>query len=225
MQGWAGYFRPAIAKNVFGMLDNFTWWRVIRMLRERHHWRWKYVGRRAIPASRPGPTQRGDPLRIKWISQTSSSGFRRSVSLVRWLPIVTESRAHLPACLQLNGKARRGHKPAGPQPHPRTRQPGPATRPPRPGAVRPSPGRGHGAQLRRGPSLCMRGRARSMSSGSPRRIWGFRRCLWRSQLAAPLVLLPLDHAGRRDRKHVSTGRRRWEGHRYPIGAGRAWIPG
>ena len=37
MQGWAGYSRPAIAKNVFGMLDNFTWWRVIRMLRERHH--------------------------------------------------------------------------------------------------------------------------------------------------------------------------------------------
>ena len=57
----------------------------------------------------------------------------------------------------------------------------------------------------------MCGRARSVSSGSPRRIWGFRRCLWRSQLAAPLGLLPLDHAGRRDGKHVSTGRRRWEG--------------
>ena len=83
MHGWAGYFRHAIAKNVFGMLDNFTWWRVMRMLRERHHWRWKYVGRRAIPASRPGPTQRGDPLRIKWISQTSSFGFRKSVSLMR----------------------------------------------------------------------------------------------------------------------------------------------
>jgi hypothetical protein len=50
--------------------------------------------------------------------------------------------------------------------------------------------------------------------GSPR-IWGFRRCLSRSQLAAPLVLLPLDYAGRRDRKHVHTGRRRWEGHRVP----------
>jgi RNA-directed DNA polymerase len=25
------------------MLDNFTWWRLIRMLRERHHWRWKDV--------------------------------------------------------------------------------------------------------------------------------------------------------------------------------------
>ena len=51
--------------------------------------------------------------------------------------------------------------------------------------------------------------------GSPRRIWGFRRCLSRSQLAAPLVLLPLDYAGRRDRKHVHTGRRPREGHRVP----------
>ena len=51
--------------------------------------------------------------------------------------------------------------------------------------------------------------------GSPRRIRGFRRCLSRSQLAAPLVLLPLDDAGRRDRKHVHTGRRPREGHRVP----------
>jgi hypothetical protein len=51
--------------------------------------------------------------------------------------------------------------------------------------------------------------------GSPRRIRGFRRCLSRSQLAAPLVLLPLDDAGRRDRKHVHTGRCPREGHRVP----------
>jgi RNA-directed DNA polymerase len=45
MHGWAGYFRHAIAKNTFSTLDNFTWWRVIRMLRERHHWRWTDVRR------------------------------------------------------------------------------------------------------------------------------------------------------------------------------------
>ena len=28
------------------MLDNFTWWRLIRMLRARHHWRWRDVRRR-----------------------------------------------------------------------------------------------------------------------------------------------------------------------------------
>ena len=45
MHGWANYFRHAVAKNTFTMLDNFAWWRVIRMLRQRHHWRWKDVRR------------------------------------------------------------------------------------------------------------------------------------------------------------------------------------
>jgi RNA-directed DNA polymerase len=48
MHGWASYFRHAIAQSVFDMLDNFTWRRVIRMLCERHHWRWKDVRRRFI---------------------------------------------------------------------------------------------------------------------------------------------------------------------------------
>jgi RNA-directed DNA polymerase len=46
MHGWAHYFRHAIAKNIFSMLDNFAWWRVIRMLRERHRWKWTDVRRR-----------------------------------------------------------------------------------------------------------------------------------------------------------------------------------
>ncbi|MGH3971317.1 MAG: group II intron reverse transcriptase/maturase, partial [Mycobacterium sp.] len=45
MHGWANYFKHAVAKNVFNMLDNFAWWRVIRMLRVRHHWRWTDVRR------------------------------------------------------------------------------------------------------------------------------------------------------------------------------------
>lgn len=45
MHGWANYFRHAIAKNTFSMLDNFAWWRVIRMLKRRHHWRWTDVRR------------------------------------------------------------------------------------------------------------------------------------------------------------------------------------
>jgi RNA-directed DNA polymerase len=46
LHGWASYFKHAIAQRVFDMLDNFTWRRVIRMLCERHHWRWKDVRRR-----------------------------------------------------------------------------------------------------------------------------------------------------------------------------------
>jgi len=71
MHGWANYFRHAVAKNTFSMLDNFAWWRVIRMLRERHHWRWKDLRRRfttptrAVAADHGGPDRtaahRGDP--------------------------------------------------------------------------------------------------------------------------------------------------------------------
>jgi RNA-directed DNA polymerase len=45
MHGWAAYFRHAVAKNTFGMLDNLAWRRVIRMLMTRHHWKWKDVRR------------------------------------------------------------------------------------------------------------------------------------------------------------------------------------
>ena len=57
MHGWASYFKHAVAKNIFSMLDNFTWWRIIRMLRVRHHWRWNDVRRRFT-----GPTGRWHPI-------------------------------------------------------------------------------------------------------------------------------------------------------------------
>lgn len=40
MHGWANYFRYTVAKNTFSTLDSFAWWRVIRMLKRRHHWKW-----------------------------------------------------------------------------------------------------------------------------------------------------------------------------------------
>jgi len=44
--GGARYFRHAVAQHVFDMLDNFTWWRLIRTRYRRHHWRWKDVRHR-----------------------------------------------------------------------------------------------------------------------------------------------------------------------------------
>ncbi|PWI09771.1 group II intron reverse transcriptase/maturase [Streptomyces sp. NWU339] len=44
--GWAFYFQHAISKRVFSKLDSFTWWRVARLLRERHRWSWKELRRR-----------------------------------------------------------------------------------------------------------------------------------------------------------------------------------
>jgi RNA-directed DNA polymerase len=46
MHGWARFFRHAVAKKTFSMLDYFTWRRVTRMLMQRHHWRWKEFRRR-----------------------------------------------------------------------------------------------------------------------------------------------------------------------------------
>jgi RNA-directed DNA polymerase len=61
MHGWANYFRHAVAKNTFAMLDNFAWWRVIRMLRERHRWRWKDVRRHlTTPTGRWLPITAGE---------------------------------------------------------------------------------------------------------------------------------------------------------------------
>jgi RNA-directed DNA polymerase len=57
MHGWANYFRHAVAKNTFTMLDNYAWWRVIRMLQTRHRWRWKDVRRQLT-----GPTGRWLPI-------------------------------------------------------------------------------------------------------------------------------------------------------------------
>ena len=44
-RGWANYFKHAIATRVFEHLHRFTWWRIVRMIRTRHRWRWKDVRR------------------------------------------------------------------------------------------------------------------------------------------------------------------------------------
>ncbi len=43
--GWAGYFKHAVAKDLFSMLDAFVWRRVIKMVMVRHHWRWRDIVR------------------------------------------------------------------------------------------------------------------------------------------------------------------------------------
>jgi RNA-directed DNA polymerase len=44
-RGWSNYFKHAIATRVFEHLHRFTWWRIVRMMRTRHRWRWKDVRR------------------------------------------------------------------------------------------------------------------------------------------------------------------------------------
>jgi RNA-directed DNA polymerase len=51
MHGWASYFRHAIAKHTFNMLDHFAWKRLIRMLMRRHRWNWRDVRRALVTAT------------------------------------------------------------------------------------------------------------------------------------------------------------------------------
>jgi RNA-directed DNA polymerase len=51
MHGWANYFRHAVAKNTFNMLDHFAFKRLISMLIARHHWNWSDVRRRFTTAN------------------------------------------------------------------------------------------------------------------------------------------------------------------------------
>jgi RNA-directed DNA polymerase len=51
MHGWANYFKHAVVKTIFSMLDHLAWRRVVRMLITRHRWRWKDVRRRFTTAT------------------------------------------------------------------------------------------------------------------------------------------------------------------------------
>jgi RNA-directed DNA polymerase len=44
-RGWTNYFKHAVAKRTFSHLQQYTWWRLVRMMRTRHRWRWKDVRR------------------------------------------------------------------------------------------------------------------------------------------------------------------------------------
>jgi RNA-directed DNA polymerase len=76
MHGWANYFRHAVAKNTFGTLDNFTWWRLIRMLRERHHWTWSDVRRRFVTASGQWQPIRAGETELRKISAIPVTRYR-----------------------------------------------------------------------------------------------------------------------------------------------------
>ena len=76
LHGWASYFKHAIAQGVFDMLDNFTWRRVIRMLCERHRWRWKDVRRRfTTPTGQWLPVTAGE-IELKRIAAIPITRYR-----------------------------------------------------------------------------------------------------------------------------------------------------
>lgn len=44
-RGWANYFKHAVAQHTFAHLHHYTWWRIVRMMRRRHRWKWKDIRR------------------------------------------------------------------------------------------------------------------------------------------------------------------------------------
>jgi len=41
LHGWTNYFKHGIAQRTFEQIHQFTWWRIVRMMRTRHRWKWK----------------------------------------------------------------------------------------------------------------------------------------------------------------------------------------
>lgn len=46
LRGWANYFRHAVAKDVFGHIDHYAWWCLVKWLRRKHRISWKELRRR-----------------------------------------------------------------------------------------------------------------------------------------------------------------------------------
>jgi RNA-directed DNA polymerase len=87
MLGWAHYFKHAVAKRRFAVLDHFTWWRLIRMLMERHHWGWKDVRRwLTTPSGRWRPIS-ADGIDLARMASITVSRYRyRSAIPTPWSP-------------------------------------------------------------------------------------------------------------------------------------------
>ena len=89
--GWANYFKHAVAKHTFSNLDNLVWWRVIRLLQERHHWNWSDVRRRlTTPTGRWLPISAGE-IELRKISAIPVTRYRYHGSTIPnpWTPATT----------------------------------------------------------------------------------------------------------------------------------------
>jgi RNA-directed DNA polymerase len=76
MRGWANYFKHAVAKHTFKVLEDFAWRRVIRMLMERHHWGWKDVRRRLVTPTGRWQRPSADGIELFNIATVSVTRYR-----------------------------------------------------------------------------------------------------------------------------------------------------
>ncbi|WP_214633152.1 group II intron reverse transcriptase/maturase [Antrihabitans cavernicola] len=90
MRGWSAYFKHAVAKDRFSALQNFVWWRLIRMLQARHHWNWRAMRRRFTTAhGRWLPITAADGTSLFNMAGVTVTRYRWRGNRIpnRWLPI------------------------------------------------------------------------------------------------------------------------------------------
>lgn len=76
MHGWANYFRHAVAKRTFNILDHLAWQRVIRMLMTRHRWKWKDLRRRHLTPTGRWLPPAADGIELKRIAHIQVTRYR-----------------------------------------------------------------------------------------------------------------------------------------------------
>jgi RNA-directed DNA polymerase len=89
--GWAHYFRHAVAKHIFSKLDDLVWWRLVWLLRTRHHWNWSDVRRRlTTPTGRWLPIS-ADGIKLRKISAIPVTRYRYRGNKIPnpWVPAPT----------------------------------------------------------------------------------------------------------------------------------------
>ncbi|MCX5096944.1 group II intron reverse transcriptase/maturase [Streptomyces sp. NBC_00365] len=87
--GWAHYFRHAVAKHIFSKLDDLVWWRLVRLLRTRHHWSWSDVRRRLTTATGRWIPVSADGIELRKISAIPVTRYRYRGNQIPWGPATT----------------------------------------------------------------------------------------------------------------------------------------
>ncbi|MFD2414902.1 group II intron maturase-specific domain-containing protein [Amycolatopsis pigmentata] len=77
LRGWSNYFKHAVAKHRFSVLERFVWRRVTTMLQTRHHWGWKDIRRRlTTPTGRWRPISTANGTELFDLSSVTVSRYR-----------------------------------------------------------------------------------------------------------------------------------------------------
>jgi RNA-directed DNA polymerase len=82
MRGWAGYFQHAVTKHTLDSLENFAWWRVIRLMRRHYRWRWKDVRRHLVTPTGRWRRPSADGIELSNIASTTITRYRYRASSI-----------------------------------------------------------------------------------------------------------------------------------------------